>query len=66
MVAVVLAAVLRAVLVALPRALGLRPLVAAQQLGPVLRPLGYNPAEAEIDKLMEEYDADGVAIFVII
>ena len=40
--------------------------IVIKELGPVLRSLGYNPAEAEIDKLMEEYDADGVAIFVII
>ena len=33
--------------------------IVIKELGPVLRSLGYNPAEAEIDKLMEEYDADG-------
>ena len=33
--------------------------IVIKELGPVLRSLGYNPAETEIDKLMEEYDADG-------
>ena len=33
-----------------------------RELGPVLRSLGHNPAEAEISKLMDEFDADGIRI----
>lgn len=33
--------------------------IVMKELGPVLRSLGYNPAEAEIDQLMLKYDADG-------
>ena len=36
--------------------------IVIKELGPVLRSLGYNPAETEIDKMMEEYDADGQLI----
>ena len=33
--------------------------IAAREVGPVLRSLGYNPAEAEINKLVEDVDSEG-------
>ena len=30
-----------------------------RELGPVLRSLGYNPSQAHINKLMEDFDNDG-------
>ena len=33
--------------------------IATKDLGPVLRSIGLNPAEAEINALIDEYDPDG-------
>ena len=33
--------------------------ITVSDLGPVLRSVGLNPAEAEINALIEEYDTDG-------
>lgn len=30
-----------------------------KEVGPILRSLGYNPSQAEINKLMEDYEGDG-------
>ena len=30
-----------------------------QELGPVLRSLGFNPSEAEVNSLLEVHDTDG-------
>lgn len=40
--------------------------IVTKELGPVLRSLNYNPSDAEIDKLMVEYEADGTYIDIML
>ena len=33
--------------------------ITTKELGPVLRSLGFNPADSDVTKLLADYDADG-------